>query len=221
MTSSSVNPLAVPADGHFWRQRIVGAAPRARRDGAPASCVDGVIRNARGRGCLPIDTISLAGGQCHRRRRLQRHYHGIRHEAGMNRQKCGGHSSHFRKCGPVGLRSKPWDTGIAVPPYDRLRGSCSGRAVSRQGCLAGQSDRRRIGEDRRRARIVGNAKAGGERDVDQDGPEAAVCQAQPSPFADTNALRCQIVSAMNDPARPSGSASVPPPGMVADAFVPA
>jgi hypothetical protein len=106
-------------------------------------------------------------------------------------------------------------------PYDRLRGSCSGRAVPRQGCLAGQSDRRRIGEDRRRARIVGNAKAGGERDVDQDGPEAAVCQVQPSPFADTNALRCQIVSAMNDPARPFGSASVPPPGMVADAFVPA
>jgi hypothetical protein len=98
--------------------------------------------------------------------------------------------------------------------YDRLRGSCSGRAVPRQGCLAGQSDRRRIGDDRRRARIVGNAKAGGERDVDQDGPEAAVCQAQPSPFAGTNALRCQIVSAMNDPARPSGSASVPPPRML-------
>jgi hypothetical protein len=38
---------------------------------------------------------------------------------------------------------------------------------------------------------------------------------------DTNALRCQIVLVMNDPARPSGSAPVPPPRMVADASVPA
>lgn len=112
MTSSSVNPLAVPADGHLCRQRIVAAAPRARRDGAPAGRVDGVIRNARGRGCLPIDTISLAGGQCRRRRRLQRHYHGIRHAAGMNRQKCGEHSCspHFRKCGPAGC-----DPGLGRP----------------------------------------------------------------------------------------------------------
>jgi hypothetical protein len=38
---------------------------------------------------------------------------------------------------------------------------------------------------------------------------------------DTKALPCQIVLAMNDPARPSGPALVPPPRMVADASRPA
>jgi hypothetical protein len=63
MTSSSVNPLAVPADAdRFPRPRVVADALGARRNGAVVDRAAGIIGKIRDRSCLPIENISIAGG---------------------------------------------------------------------------------------------------------------------------------------------------------------